>query len=104
MIFTRINHAAAADSVGLKMPPSTVLVFGNPRLGTPSFLKRPTLAIDLPLKALVYEDLAGKVFISYNSSEYVLETLYPRHGLTASPDIETQIAKILAEATDAAAN
>jgi uncharacterized protein (DUF302 family) len=78
MIFTRIDHAAAAASVGLKMPASTVLIFGNPRLGTPSFLKQPTLAIDLPLKALVYQDASGKVVISYNSSEYIMEKpLFP---------------------------
>jgi len=104
MIFTRIDHAAAAASVGLKMPASTVLIFGNPRLGTPSFLKQPTLAIDLPLKALVYQDASGKVFISYNSSAYIVETLYSRHGLTASSDIEARIAQVLAEAIDAAAN
>ncbi len=59
IIFTRLDHAAAAQSVGLKMPKSTVLVFGNPRFGTPVFTKHPTLAIDLPLKALVWEDASG---------------------------------------------
>jgi uncharacterized protein (DUF302 family) len=60
IIFTRLDHAADVQSVGLKMPKSTVLVFGNPRLGTQLFIKHPTLAIDLPLKALVWEDEHGK--------------------------------------------
>ena len=80
MIFARLDHAAAAESFGLKMPKSTVLVFGNPRLGTPVFLKHPTLAIDLPLKALVWDDARGKTSLSYNSAQYLLVTIYGRHG------------------------
>ena len=80
MVFTRLDHAAAAESFGLKMPRSTVIVFGNPRLGTPVFIKTPTVAIDLPLKAMVWEDANGKVFLSYNSAEYLYDTIYVRHG------------------------
>jgi len=80
MVFARLDHAAGAESVGLKMPRSTVIVFGNPRAGTPVFLKAPTAAIDLPLKALVWEDANGKVFLSYNSAEYLFGTIYVRHG------------------------
>lgn len=79
MVFARLDHAAAAESVGLKMPSATVIVFGNPRLGTPVFIKTPTVAIDLPLKAMVWEDANGKVFLSYNSAEYLYATIYVRH-------------------------
>jgi len=80
MVFTRLDHAAAAESVGLKMPRSTVIVFGNPRLGTPVFIRTPSVAIDLPLKAMVWEDASGNVFLSYNSAEYLYGTIYVRHG------------------------
>jgi uncharacterized protein (DUF302 family) len=101
VVFTRLDHAAAAASVGLKMPPSTVVVFGNPRVGTPAFLQKPTLAIDLPLKALVWEDPNAKVFVTYNSAEYVLGTIYGRHGLPANPEVKERIEKLLAEVVDA---
>ncbi len=80
MDFTRLDHAAAAESVGLKMPRATVIVFGNPRLGTPVFIRTPTVAIDLPLKSMVWEDASGKVFLSYNTADYLNNTLYVRHG------------------------
>lgn len=102
VIFTRLDHAAAAESVGLKMPRSTVLVFGNPRLGTPVFIKHPTLAIDLPLKALVWEDASGKVSVSYNSAQYLLLTIYGRHGAPTNPEAIARIETSLAAATDAA--
>ncbi|GAC1530736.1 MAG: DUF302 domain-containing protein [Ramlibacter sp.] len=80
MVFTRLDHAAAAASVGQKMPRATVVVFGNPRLGTANIIANPTLAIDLPLKALIWEDANGKVFLSYNSAEYLHHQLYERHS------------------------
>ncbi len=80
-VFARLDHAAAAKSVDLAMPRATVIVFGNPRLGTPNFIKTPTLAIDLPLKAMVWEDGKGQVFLSYNSAEYLYRTIYVRHGI-----------------------
>lgn len=102
IIFTRIDHAAAAAAAGLKMPASTVLVFGNPRLGTPVFVQKPTLAIDLPLKALVYEDASGKVWVSYNSSDYLSGTIYRRHGAPVNAEATARTEKALADATDAA--
>ena len=101
IIFARLDHAAAAESVGLKMPYSTVLVFGNPRGGTPNFIKHPTLAIDLPLKALVWEDANGKVWLSYNSSQY-LTTIYGRHGAPRNPEATTRLESALAAASDTA--
>jgi uncharacterized protein (DUF302 family) len=102
IVFARLDHAAAAASVGLKMPQSTVVVFGNPRLGTPIFIKTPTVAIDLPLKAMVWEDSTGKVFLSYNSAEFVLGPVYSRHGIqvlkAASEPLENTLASITDEA------
>jgi uncharacterized protein (DUF302 family) len=102
MIFARLDHAAAAASVGLKMPPATVLIFGNPRNGTAAFLQKPALAIDLPLKALVWEDAGGKVSIAYNSAEYVQGIIYPRHGLPTNSQQQQVVESALAAATDAA--
>ena len=79
-VFTEIDHAAAAKKFGLDLRPRTVIVFGNPKQGTPAMAKTPLLAIDLPLKALVWEDDQGKVWLSYNSSEYLYNTIYARHG------------------------
>ena len=82
MIFTRLDHAAAAGSVGLKMPKSTVLVFGNPLIGTRFSLSAPR-SRSIAVKALVWEDDGGKVSLSYNSAEYLLVTIYGRHGARA---------------------
>lgn len=91
MVFARLDHAAAAESVGLKMPRATVIVFGNPRVGTPVFINTPTIAIDLPLKAMVWEDANGKVFLSYNSAEYVYGTIYVRHGAPYDKAVVTKL-------------
>ena len=82
-VFTRLDHAAAAKSTGLWMPPATVLVFGNPRGGTPLFLQHPTLAIDLPLKMLVWQDQTGEVYVTYNTAIFATAML-ARHGFDAS--------------------
>ena len=102
MIFARLDHAAAAASVELKMPRATVLVFGNPRLGTPNFIKYPTLAIDLPIKALVWEDASGKVWLSYNTQKYLNESAYARHGAPIDAALTEKIDGLFATVTDAA--
>jgi uncharacterized protein (DUF302 family) len=76
-VFALIDHSGEAEKVGLKMRPTKLLIFGNPKAGTPLMLASPSIAIDLPLKLLVWEDGQGKVWISYNSPEYLRE----RHGL-----------------------
>jgi uncharacterized protein (DUF302 family) len=102
-VFSRIDHAAGAETVGLSMPYSTVVIFGNPKAGTPNFLKSPELAIDLPLKALVWEDKDGKVFLTYNSGTYLFKTIYARHGLPVPQKVvdtvDGNLAKIAAEVT-----
>ena len=76
-VFSIIDHSGEAEKVGLKMRPTKVVIFGSPKGGTPLMVAAPTLAIDLPLKALVAEDENGKVWVSYNSPEY----LQQRHGV-----------------------
>jgi uncharacterized protein (DUF302 family) len=78
-IFAVIDHSGEAEKVGLKMRPTKVLIFGSPKGGTPLMLAAPSLAIDLPLKALIAEDAAGKVSVTYNSPEYLQE----RHDVPA---------------------
>ena len=76
-LFAFVDHSGEAEKAGLKMPPTKLLIFGNPKAGTPLMLAAPSVALDLPLKILVAEDSRGKVWISYNSAEYLRE----RHGL-----------------------
>jgi uncharacterized protein (DUF302 family) len=76
-VFALIDHSGEAEKVGMKMHPAKLVIFGNPKVGTPLMVAAPTLAIDLPLKALVWEDEGGKVWVSYNSPEY----LQQRHGV-----------------------
>jgi uncharacterized protein (DUF302 family) len=76
-LFALIDHSGEAAKVGMKMPPTKLLIFGSPKAGTPLMLAAPSIAIDLPLKILVWEDIQGKVWLSYNSPEYLAE----RHGL-----------------------
>lgn len=85
MVFTEIDHAAAAKKFGLEMRPRVVIVFGNPKLGTPVMINTPLLAVDVPPKALVWEDDQGKVWLTYNSAEYLGKTIYARHGLPDPP-------------------
>jgi len=77
--FGLIDHSGEAEKAGIPMPPTKVLIFGNPKGGTPLMLAAPSLAIDLPLKALVAQDAEGKVWVTYNSPEYLQE----RHGVPA---------------------
>jgi uncharacterized protein (DUF302 family) len=79
-IFATIDHRAAAQSVGLDMPPTTVLIYGNPKGGTPLMLAAPDFALELPLKLLVRASNHGKVYVTYNSSA----NLEGKHGLPAS--------------------
>src|SRR5271170_8048826 len=75
-IFALVDHSGEAEKAGLKMRPTQLLIFGNPKGGTPLMLAAPSVAIDLPLKALVWQDEGGKVWLSFNSPDY----LQQRHG------------------------
>jgi uncharacterized protein (DUF302 family)/uncharacterized membrane protein YidH (DUF202 family) len=70
-LFALVDHSGEAEKVGMKMPPTKLLIFGSPKAGTPLMLAAPSIAIDLPLKILVSQDTQGKVWISYNSPEYL---------------------------------
>ncbi len=76
-IFALIDHSGEAEKIGLKMLPTKVLIFGSPKAGTPLMIAAASLAIDLPLKALVAQDATGKVTVTYNDPQYLKE----RHGV-----------------------
>ncbi len=95
-VFALVDHSGEAEKVGMHMPPTKLLIFGNPKGGTPVMLAAPSMAIDLPLKILIWQDVGGKVWVSYNSPEYLRE----RHGLP--PELVANIAIVEALATHAA--
>jgi len=80
-IFSRVDQKAAAENVGLSMQPTELLIFGDPKAGTPLMNEYPSISIDLPLKALAWENKDGRVILSYNSPEYLKQ----RHGLAEAP-------------------
>jgi uncharacterized protein (DUF302 family) len=87
-LFARIDHADGAREAGLSLRPTMLLLFGDPRAGTPLMQSRQTAAIDLPLKILVWEDDAGRCCVSYNRPEYVAE----RHGISDRAEAVAKIA------------
>ena len=76
-LFALVDHSGEAAKIGMTMPPTKLLIFGNPKAGTPLMLAAPSVAIDLPLKILVSEDAQGRAWLSYNSPAYLQE----RHGV-----------------------
>src|SRR5450755_3894435 len=76
-LFCRVDHSGEAEKAGLKMNPTQLVIFGSPKAGTPLMIASPSLAIDLPLKALLWEDAGGKVWVSYNAPEYLKQ----RHNI-----------------------
>jgi len=70
-LFALVDHSGEAEKVGMKMRPTKLLIFGSPKGGTPVMMAAPSIAIDLPLKVLIWEDSQGKVWVSYNSPEYL---------------------------------
>ena len=95
-LFTLVDHSGEAAKAGMKMRPTKLFIFGNPKGGTPVMLAAPSSAIDLPLKILVWEDAQGKVWITYNSPSYLQE----RHNIP--PDLLPNIAVIETLAAKAA--
>jgi uncharacterized protein (DUF302 family) len=95
-LFALIDHSGEAEKVGMHMHPTKLLIFGNPKAGTPLMLAAPGSAIDLPLKILIWEDAQGKVWVSYNSPAY----LQQRHNLP--PELLSNIAVVEALAAKAA--
>ena len=78
-LFALVDHSGEAEKVGLQMPPTKLIIFGSPKAGTPLMLAAPSVAIDLPLKILVWQDGSGKAWLSYNTPQYLRE----RHGFPA---------------------
>src|SRR5215468_4655007 len=95
-LFALIDHSGEAEKAGIKMRPTKLLIFGSPKAGTPLMLAAPSSAIDLPLKILIWEDAQGKVWVSYNRSDY----LQKRHGFPK--ELEANIAAVEALAEKAA--
>jgi uncharacterized protein (DUF302 family) len=87
-LFALIDHSGEAESAGLHMRPTKLLIFGNPKAGTPLMVAAPSIAIDLPLKLLIWEDAEAKVWITYNSPAY----LQARHELP--PELLQNIAVV----------
>lgn len=90
-IFTKIDHKAAAEDVGMALRPTTAVIFGNPTVGTWLMQEAQTMSLDLPLKALVFEDAAGKTQLAYNEPMWIAE----RHRATRDPH---GVAKAMTEA------
>ena len=86
-IFKRVNHTAGAEKAGLQLRPTELLIFGNPKVGTPLMLCSQTAALDLPQKALAYEDEDGKVWLVYNDPAYMAK----RHD---TEDCEKAVQKV----------
>jgi uncharacterized protein (DUF302 family) len=95
-LFALVDHSGEAEKAGMRMPPTKLLIFGSPKAGTPLMIASPGIAIDLPLKILVWEDAEHKVWVSYNSPDY----LQKRHELP--PDLVQNIAVVGALAMKAA--
>ena len=87
-IFAVVDHSGEAEKAGLQMRNTKLVIFGSPKAGTPLMLASPTIALDLPMKILVWEDAAGKVWVTYNSVEFLRQ----RHNLT--PELAANIAVI----------
>ncbi|WP_426416494.1 DUF302 domain-containing protein [Aestuariirhabdus sp. LZHN29] len=99
-LFARIDHAKGARSVGSDMPPTELLIFGNPKLGSPLMACQPSVAIDLPQKMLISEDAKGQVWISYNAPAYLAQ----RHQIKECDPVLAKITGILARFARAAAS
>ena len=97
-VFIRINHAEGAQKVGKKLRPTELVVFGNPKVGTPLMQCSQSVAIDLPQKALIWEDEAGHVWLSYNDPRYLAK----RHGITECVNVIKKIEKALSNFAHAA--
>ena len=99
-IFARVDHAAGAREVGFELRPTELIIFGNARGGTPLMQSDQTIGIDLPLKALVWEDAAAKTWISYNEPNWIAQ----RHELTKADATVSKMAAMLRGATTKAAS
>jgi uncharacterized protein (DUF302 family) len=98
-VMARVDHAAGAKAAGLKLKPTQLLIFGNPKLGTPLMQSKRMIGLDLPMKVLAWEDDKGEVHVAYT----LPATLASRHGVTDKGEIIGKMTKALAGLTAAAA-
>ncbi|MEO8351332.1 MAG: DUF302 domain-containing protein [Chthoniobacteraceae bacterium] len=101
-VFARIDHASGAAAAGLKLAPMELIIFGNSRAGTPLMQIAPTVGIDLPMKALVWQDATGQVWLSYTDPDWIAR----RHGVGADGETSVQrmnaaLSSVVRKATDA---
>lgn len=99
-LFNRINHSEGASKAGIELRDTELIIFGNPKVGSPLMKCQQVIAIDLPQKALIWEDASGAVFISYNDPMY----LQKRHDVTGCDEVFMKIGKALGGMTKAAAS
>jgi len=97
-IFARVSHSAGAEAVGIALRPTELLIFGNPKLGSHFFTSCQTAGIDLPMKALAWEDADGQTWLTYNDPQYIAD----RHGITNRDEIVQKMAGALDRMTDVA--
>lgn len=97
-IFTRVDHSAGAKKAGMQLRPTELLIFGNPKVGTPLMLCSQTTALDLPQKALAYQDKEGQVWLAYNDPAYMAE----RHAIKGCDKAIQKVANALAKFTSLA--
>ena len=98
-VFVRINHAEGAGKAGIEIDPTELVIFGNPKVGSPLIKCQQSVAIDLPQKALIWQDADAKVWLSYNDPRYVEE----RHAVSGCEQVFAKIEKALAGISNAAA-
>ena len=98
-VFARIDHSAGAEKAGMSLRPTQVLIFGNPKLGTPAMLDSQTAGLDLPLKVLVYADAQNATHIAYHAPAFLART----HGLSDTAEYITMMTAALGKLTDSAA-
>ena len=103
-VFAEIDHAAAAQAVQLPLRPRTVVLFGNPRAGTPAMQAHSTLALDLPMRVLVWEDDQGRVFLTRSTGEDIAQRVFARHGVDVSPATQRATDEILTTLVQKAAD
>ncbi|MFQ5960202.1 MAG: DUF302 domain-containing protein [Candidatus Methylomirabilales bacterium] len=98
VVFARIDHAAGAKKAGMHLRPTELLIFGNPKLGTPLIESKQTIGIDLPLKVLAWEDENGQVWLTYNAPAFLVN----RHGITDRAQVLKKMTGTLHKLTDVA--
>jgi len=102
IVFGEVDHAAAAAKYGMEFKPHTTVLFGRPQNGTPLLQKAGTYTIDAPQKIAVWQDDQGRVWLTFNSAEYLADNVLPRHGLSLTPDQVKNLQQFMDEVTDQA--